>query len=348
MKPRLRRRGGVSLLVAFALFWGGFSSYQGIYLPGNVSKTTWINIPAGATSTQIADLLYQKEVIRSPFWFRAYLALSGQADRLQAGRYPFSPGQNVPSVVGELTRGSVAYNTVSVTFPEGYTVTQMAATLQQAGVCSAQSFMRAVKTDHFSYSFLATSYHRKTVRDPLEGFLFPDTYDFVRGESPKTVIQTMLQMTQQVLDPHRLREIAREGLTVQEVMTVASMIEREAKLKSERPLVASVIYNRLHLHPPMKLQIDATVLYALNGHGSLNHDLYINNPYNTYVYGGLPPGPIANPGLASIQAALHPAKTDYYFYVARNDGSGGHYFSTTYAQQLHNELRSQQNAAHHG
>ncbi|MCL6625664.1 MAG: endolytic transglycosylase MltG [Alicyclobacillus shizuokensis] len=129
-----------------------------------------------------------------------------------------------------------------------------------------------------------------------------------------------------------------------QVVTEASLIEKEAKVDAERPLIASVINNRLHHRPPMKLQIDATIEYIL-GHRDVVtvEDTHVDNPYNTYLHPGLPPGPIASPGLASIRAVLHPAHTDYLYYVAKNDGSGEHYFAATYAQQLRNEARSQHN-----
>lgn len=309
------------------------------------SRHAWVTIPMGASTTQIASILENKHVIANGFFFRVYLYVTGSAPDLQAGEYKFAPGLTLPQVVAELKAGAVLYNTVSVTIPEGYTVKQIAALLAKDGVVSKTSFMTEIKKGRFSFAFLPKMGEQsKLVRDRLEGYLFPDTYDFLRREPAHDVINTMLQETNRVFSPALVKRIKQMHMSVARVLTVASMIEREAELNKERPIIASVIYNRLKIG--MKLQIDATVEYALGGLLNLTDaDLTVNNPYNTYVYHGLPPGPIANPGLLSIQAALHPATTGYYFYVAKFDGSGAHYFSRTFAQQLVNEVKSQRNYA---
>ena len=330
------------LLAAFAaLFWRALTTTP----MGKRGQTTWVNIPLGSSTTQIAGVLEEHGVITNGFWFRVYLYITGSGSDLQAGDYRFASGLTLPQVVAELRQGSVAYNTVTVTIPEGYTVSQIVALLVKDGVCSKQSFMQQVKTGNFPYPFVPSpSKVNKNIRDRLEGYLFPDTYDFLRHEPAHDVINTMLQEMSQVLSPSIQRQMKREHLTVARVLTIASMIEREAMLNRERPIIASVIFNRLKRG--MKLQIDSTVEYALGGVLNLTDaDLLVNNPYNTYMHHGLPPGPIANPGLASIKAVLHPAHTDYYYYVAKFDGSGGHYFSRTFAQQLIDEAKSQRNFA---
>ncbi len=313
---------------------------------GKLGSTQWMNVSQGMSSAEIANLLATHGVIRSPFFFRLYLSITHQGADLQAGRYPFHSGMTMVQVIQELKQGAAQYNTEKVTIPEGFTVRQIASTLATHKICSEQAFMNAVQHDHFSYWFIKQLPHNKAIRDPLEGYLFPDTYDFLIGESPKMVLNTMLGEMNQVLTPARLSVMHQDGLTLPQMLTIASMVEREAKLNSERPLIASVIYNRLHHHPPMRLRIDATVLYAIGYHSSLAPSAFlVNNPYNTYVNYGLPPGPIANPGLASIDATLHPTKTDYYYYVAKGNGTGASYFATTYSQQLANEAKRQQNLA---
>lgn len=329
------------MLAAFGALY--FIANRPSGVPG---QSKWVDVHQGMASVDIADTLASKGLISSPFWFRAYLFLTHQGGDLQAGRYRFSSGMSMVQVIQELKLGAAQFNTVKVTIPEGYTVQQIAAVLAQDKVCSVQSFMYAVHHDHFSYGFIKDIPHNKLVRDPLEGYLFPDTYDFLKGESPTLILQTMLGEMNQVLTPERLQALKKEDMTLSQMMTVASMIEKEAKLNSERPLIASVIYNRLHHHPPMRLRIDATVLYAIGYHSTLPPSAFlVNNPYNTYVFYGLPPGPIANPGIHSIMAALHPAKTDYYYYVAKGNGTGASYFATTYAQQLANEALRAQNLA---
>ncbi len=334
-------------VIAAAVLVGAFFVVRSVvvYTPfGRSGQKMWIDIRPGASSQEIGQELAQHGVIGSPLAFRAYLFLTRQGANLQAGRYQFATGMTLAQVVNELKQGAVRFNTVVVTIPEGFTVTQIAQVLAEKHVCKEKAFMNVVRTGHFSYWFLPSAAHIKAVRDRLEGYLFPDTYDFTIGESPHKVLGTMLGEMNSILTPGRIAAMKRDGLTVRQLLTVASMIEREAKLPRERPLIASVIYNRLHHKPPMKLRIDATVEYAVGFSSNLTaQDLAVNSPYNTYLVDGLPPGPIANPGLASIDAALHPAHTGYYYYVAKGNGTGASYFAATYQQQLANEAKRQQN-----
>ncbi len=311
-------------------------------------RSVVVDIPNGASTTQIAQLLFRRGVIGSAFWFRAYLVLSRQTGVLQAGNYRFSGGETIPQAVAELRQGAVRYNTVAVTIPEGFTVRQIGALLQHDGICSKRAFLaETIKGNLNQFWFIRSIPKNPRIRNRLEGYLFPDTYDFVRGESASQVIVKILTETARILSPALVRRMKVDHLTVAETLTVGSLIEREAKRASDRPLVASVIFNRLHHRPPMPLQLDASIEYAL-GHTTLDltpRDLAIRSPYNTYTHMGLPPGPIANPGLPSIMAALYPAHTHYFYYVASFNGSGGNYYATTYAQQLVNIARSQRNLA---
>lgn len=339
--------GGVLLaLVLVVLLWPVREMYWAAY--GKPGEDIRVVIPQGASTDAIGRILAAQGVIASPTFFRLYLFLSQREKYLQAGDYLFASGMTIPQVAAELTAGDSAYNTVIVTIPEGFTVRQIAHLLAADKVCSYAGFMQ--EADHGSfpqYTFWRSiPLHDKKIRDRLEGYLFPDTYYFLRHETPANVITKILTETNAVLSPSLLQSVKRAKLSLPEVMTVASMIEKEAKLPSDRPLIASVIYNRLHLKPAMKLQIDSTTDYALGGITTLTAaDLQVNNPYNTYVYPGLPPGPIANPGLASIEAAIHPAHTDYYYYVAKGNGTGGSYFAVTYAEQLANIARRAHNLA---
>ncbi|PWI57197.1 endolytic transglycosylase MltG [Sulfoacidibacillus thermotolerans] len=339
---------GVAILFLFLLIAGFFGVINWIaHQPnGKPGQSQWINVRPGMSSVDIADVLTAHGLIQSPLWFRLYLFITQQGADLQAGHYKFQSGMTIAQVVHELKQGAAQYNTVRVTIPEGFTVRQIATVLAAKKVCSYASFMYAVQHDQFSYWFIKALPHNPAIRDRLEGYLFPDTYDFLLGESPKDVLNAMLGEMNQVLTPKRLLAMRQEDLTLTQMLTIASMVEREAKLNRERPLIASVIFNRLHHHPPMRLRIDATVLYAIGDPSILPASAFtVNSPYNTYVDYGLPPGPIANPGLASIEATLHPAKTDYYYYVAKGNGTGASYFATTYQQQLANEAKRQQNLA---
>ncbi|GMA56189.1 UPF0755 protein [Alicyclobacillus sacchari] len=288
--------------------------------------------------------LAARGLVRSAAAFSLYGRLHG-ALAIQAGTYALSPDMGVPQMFAKLSGGDVVSAAVDVTIPEGYDIADIAATLQRDGVCSAQSFLRAVQSNDFTQPFLQRLDGRKQVRYRLEGYLFPDTYQFLRGENPKDIVNEMLNdFASRVLTPANLKLMQASGLSLNQVVTEASLIENEAEVAQERPLIASVIDNRLKLH--MRLQIDATVDYAIGHHLAVVTDADIldaKNAYNTYLVAGLPPGPICSPGLASIEAVLHPAHTQYLYYVAKEDGSGEHYFAQTYAQQLHNEMLAEQN-----
>ncbi|MCL6515966.1 endolytic transglycosylase MltG [Alicyclobacillus sp.] len=312
--------------------------------------TGWadVTVRPGESFADVAQALAAAGCVRNAEVFRLYAAWTGQAHRVQAGHYRIARGQAMSAVLDQLVGGRVVTDAVTVTIPEGFTVTQIADRLQASGVCSRQAFLDAVQHDTFSYDFVQAIPADKRIKWRLEGYLFPDTYRFTKGEAAHDVIDEMLRTFADRVTPEMRAEAKAQGKTLHEVLTEASMIEREAKVASERPLIASVIENRLHRKPPMKLQIDATVEYVL-GHRDVvtDKDLEVDDPYNTYRYEGLPPGPIANPGLSSIEAALHPAHTDYLYYVVKNDGSGEHYFAATYAQQLHNEALSRANLKAH-
>jgi UPF0755 protein len=307
-----------------------------------------ITIRPGEPLAEVADDLAAAGCIRSAGVFRLYAHWSGQAGRVQAGHYRIARGLPLPVVLAQLVGGDVVSDTVTVTIPEGFTVTQIADRLQAAGVCSRQAFLDAVQHDDYPFDFVKAIPANAKIQWRLEGYLFPDTYQFTRGEKAHDVVAEMLRTFDARVTPEMRATAKAEGKTLHQVLTEASMIEREARVDKERAVIASVIENRLHQTPPMKLQIDATVEYVL-GHRDVltDKDLQVDNPYNTYRYAGLPPGPIANPGLASIEAALHPAHTSYLYYVVKNDGSGEHFFATTYAQQLHNEAVSRANLKAH-
>jgi len=225
-----------------------------------------------------------------------------------------------------------------VTIPEGYTVTQIEEILAEKGIVDRTRFREALKSEDFSLPYLSPA-----PRDPrhLEGFLFPATYEFPAGLAEKEIIGLMLQRFDAVLTPELQRRSQAMGLSVREVVTLASLVEREARLDEERPIIAAVFLNRLRRG--MRLESCATIQYILGKQKEklTYRDLQIPSPYNTYLHDGLPPGPIANPGLASIKAVLYPAEVDYLYFVARGDGS--HYFSRTLGEHQTAARRYQRN-----
>jgi UPF0755 protein len=283
-----------------------------------------VSIPRGSSVKQIAAILADRGVVRSAFSIRLAAMLSGDSSRLRDGQYVLSPAESPALILKDLEGGKSPTGLVIV--PEGFTLVQIAERLQEQGVTDGDDFLDVATTQGRTFrcrdGFVPPN-------DDLEGYLFPDSYQFDLGEPTRSVIQTMLdRFDAAVVASH---PNVRDWRTP---IVVGSMVEREAKLECDRPLVAAVIYNRLKVG--MRLQIDATVEYALLRHkGRLMYsDLRTASPYNTYLHKGLPPGAICNPGLPSIEAALNPANVDYLYYV---QGPGEvHLFSRTLSEQDRN------------
>ncbi|MHB1418131.1 MAG: endolytic transglycosylase MltG [Bacillota bacterium] len=289
-----------------------------------------LTIPPAATTTQIAELLYQEGLIRNNWFFRVYTRYTDQDKKLRAGEYMVSPSESLQEILNKLTKGqTVAY---SFTIPEGLTVTEIADLLSRKGFVDRQRFLEQVQKGKFNFPY-ADQFPKG--KDRLEGFLFPDTYAVPRGVTEEKIIQIMLNRFVEVYKAQLEKGVMEKGLSVRDIVTVASLVEREAKVDEERERIAGVIYNRLQIDMP--LQIDATVLYALGGHKPqvTYEDLATDSPYNTYKYKGLPPGPIANPGLKSLHAALNPEIHKYFYYVVKSNGA--HQFSKTLEE--HNAAR---------
>lgn len=285
-------------------------------------KPVTVVIPVGSGVRSIARRLADAGVIRSQLMFRWEVRSLGAGSQLKAGEYRFPAGEPLDQVVRRLMKGMEPYRQVVI--PEGWTVRQIAELLAREKLCPEAEFVRAASVSPADYSLPVT-----TRRPTLEGYLMPDTYRLPLRCSGARVVRVMTDnWKRRVWGP--LESELRKGPGPDQRMIIAAMIEREAQHPRERPLIASVIRNRLQRG--MKLQIDATVLYALGRHKDrvLFRDLEVDHPYNTYRIPGLPPGPICNPGLASIQAALRPAETKFLYYVARSDGS--HVFTTNAAE----------------
>jgi UPF0755 protein len=308
------------LLVTLAALAAGAAVsvlYRRVHEPfqGYAGGEVFIDIRPGLGTRGIEQRLVGAGVIRDSLTFRAALWLSGNARRLQAGEYRFDRPVTALAALDKIARGEVDF--VSLTFPEGLTILEMAEIFESHGFGAASAFVTAAKDPS---PILALD----PAATDLEGYLFPETYSLPRHTDAPTLVRQMVAHFQQVLTPEFRATIEAQGLSVRQAVTLASLVEKETARADERPVVAAVYENRLRIG--MALQCDPTVIYALLRGGKYNGnlrrtDLAFNSPYNTYRYPGLPPGPIASPGRASIEAALYPADVDYLYFVSRNDGS---------------------------
>lgn len=290
-----------------------------------------IVVSKGTNLAIVADDLYEKGVIRSRLWFR----YNGQdvARNIKPGTYTIEPNINIEDIYSVLQEGEQEEH-IKLTFPEGFILYQFAERVSESGFSTIEEFINA--TDRYfmenGYEFDTTSLYFN-----MEGYLFPDTYFFNKDQTVDDIVATLANTMYNKLFTDENKSRAKElGLTLHEVLTIASLIEREAYNDEERANISGVIYNRLEINMP--LQIDATVIYGI-GEGKehmtrvLYEDLEADNFYNTYKNTGLPPGPIASPGKNSIHAALYPEDHDYFYYVL---GENGHVFSKTYSEHLNN------------
>jgi UPF0755 protein len=309
-----------------------------------------VTIDKGMRGSKVANLLEQNGLIRNSFLFSAWMKLKDEGSKFQAGVYELTPGMTRDQIVAKLNSGDiVAAASVRFTIPEGFTVQQIADRLAKTANVSKDSFIRAAADPAKWTGSAWTSQIPKDahLRYPLEGYLFPDTYEVRNGSSEADIINRMLSELDKKLDqlPEDWQTTLQErGMTVHQMLTIASLVEREVVVDKERAVVSGVIQNRLAKKMP--LQIDATIQYLLNKpkENLLTEDLKVQSPYNTYLNAGLPPGPIATPSLKSIEAALYPAKTPYLYYVTKKDGSNSHLFAVTYAQHQKNIRLSEKNA----
>ena len=304
----------------------GYAAWH-VYAPVQPAEKQFVMLRPGYSTRRIALELKKAGIIRSELAFRLWHA-THRKQTLKAGEYLFEHEATLPQVFDRVARGDIYFHVVTI--PEGYTMFDIAKAMEDAGLCSAADFLRLARTQTQLVSDLAPD--AKT----LEGYLYPNTYQFTRTQSLEEMAAAMV---------HQFRQVARElglipagaGVDVPRVVTMASIVEKETAAPDERPLVASVYYNRLALK--MALDADPSVIYAelLAGsyQGSLHHaDLAVNSAYNTYRFAGLPPGPIANPGRTALAAALHPGQTKFLYFVS--DANGHHRFATSLAEHDRN------------
>jgi UPF0755 protein len=325
---RRHRRFLVPLLVIVALVgiaaaWFLTSLYQPS--KGMGTGRARVVIPRGSSLGLIAERLDAAGVIAKPFFFKLRVRMAGHANDLKPGRYLLQKNMAYGDVIDKLTVG-VPRTVINVTIPEGRARREIAPLVKHAGVKG--SYMRAsVRSRH-----LNPRRYGAPRRAALEGFLFPSTYELKRGATVRGLVRKQLDAFKQNFAKVGMSYARKKNLTPYDVVTIASMVEREASLDRERPLIAAVIYNRLKQGIP--LGIDATIRYVThNWTRPLRvSELEVKSGYNTRTHQGLPPGPIGNPGLASLKAAAHPARAKYLFYVVKPCGNGAHAFASTDAQ----------------
>ena len=335
------RRLGLLALLAISAFGAGAAWLESqISRPyrGHRPEKVFVEIPRGASRWKIAEILRGSDVIRSRLAF-ALFADWHYRKRLQAGEYLIDRPLNSREVFWRISHGQIFVHTVTI--PEGWTMFDIAAEFERQGLCSRGDFLAAAHDTSLVWDLAPQA-------KSLEGFLFPSTYEFTRRTTCEEAVKRMVEDFRSVWESLVPADAPPPGsLTPAQVVTLASLVERETPNAAERPIVAGVFYNRLRLNRPM--QCDPTVQYAmaLEGHPikDVRHkDLLIDSPYNTYEHRGLPPGPISNPGEASLRAALSPAMTDYLYFVANDEG--GHFFSRTLDEHNRNVARLRRLLAH--
>jgi UPF0755 protein len=301
-----------------------------------------ITVESGASAKDIGGDLAAQGVIRSGRLFEVLVGLTGVQNSLEAGDYEFERGVPAIEAVHRIAEGRTASR--GIVFPEGMRIEEMGELLAARGIVTKQQFLDAIAAGGYSEPFLT-----QIGTTDLQGFLYPAGYEFNREADAGQIVATMLRAFQ---DNVATLPLENQTLSLYEVVTLASIVEREAVVPEERPLIAAVFLNRLRTGIP--LQADPTVQFALTtAPGSVEQfgywkkdvtfeDLEYDSPYNTYVYPGLPPGPITNPGLSSIEAVIRPATTEFLFFVAKGDGSGEHVFAETLEEHLQNVAREQQ------
>ena len=323
------------LALAAAVIWFLVQLFQPLH--GSPHGSVTVTVPAHSNARQIGDELAKDGVISSGFFFELRATLAGERSDLRAGTYHLQRGMSYGAVLKVLTTAPPAAKTTNITITEGRTRAQINDLLRSQGVKG--SYFAATR---HSPQIKFAAYGAPGHTPDLEGFLFPNTYQLVEPISISKLVHDQLTTFRQQFGRVNLGYARSKHLTPYDVLTIASLVQGEAATAHDEPLVASVIYNRLRLG--MKLQIDATVRYASGNYSKpiSESQLHSGSPWNTYVHKGLPPTPIDNPGLRAIQAAAHPARTNFLFFVAKVCGNGSSVFESNYHQFLADEAKYQQ------
>ncbi len=317
-----------AVLIPMVLFFGGLAAY---FLPdsnrlADSERIIYLHVRPGADARSIAASLEEEGIIGNQHRFFWYAKLNGVANDFKTGTYTFHGNMDTDEVIDKLLIGENAM--VKFTIPEGFGVKEIAERLSEMGIADEKEFLKLAK-DFAPYRYMKK---QKDVRYAAEGFLFPDTYTIDADMDTESIMRMMAQDLDARLTEELRRRAEREDLSIYELITLASLVEKEARYDEDRPIIAQVFFKRLELGMP--LQTDASLQYLLDEpkEDVTIADTKIDSPYNTYQHAGLPPGPIASPGMAAIEAVLYPADTDYLYFVADRDGHN--HYSHTYARHL--------------
>ena len=314
--------GLILLLIAAA----GWFSYEFRRLPSHPQEAVIFTVERGSDVRSISKALVRQGVMQKEWPFFLGYRLFHSSDTLKAGEYSFDLPLSPRQILEKILEGKVTLYPVTVR--EGLTRRETADHMNLTLHLEKKDFLEAA-----SETGLISELDPQAKN--LEGYLFPETYHFPRRTTVETIVGTMVAQFKDVFSPQWSRRAAELGMSIREVVTLASLIEKETSAADEKPIVSGVFHNRLRIG--MKLDCDPTIIYALKEEGIFDgnlrkRDMTWDNPYNTYMYAGLPPGPIANPGRDSIEAALYPADVDYFYFVSKNDGT--HHFSRTFREHL--------------
>lgn len=301
---------------------------------GNAALVSF-EIKSGQGVDEIGDNLEEAKLITGKDFFKLYLLQSGRGSKLRAGSYQLSPAMTITQMVDTFTGGGsgLKSNEARVSLAEGLSNEETLNELKKSGAVDSGADFENIEIDEDAYDFLSD----KPARADLQGYLFPDTYNFFKDSELQVVTEKILDNFDSKLTPEMRSDIKDQGKSIYDTLILASIIEKEAGNKEEMPTIASVFVNRLAIG--QALQSDATVNYITHAGRAMptSEDLSVDSPYNTYKYPGLPPTPICNPGIEAIKAAIYPEKTDYFYFLTTQDGEQTTYFSKTYEEHLQNK-----------
>lgn len=324
----------VLLLIVIAIIWKVNSCITSIYKPYDVNDNTeyTIEIAEGSGASEVAKTLYENKIIRNGTAFKEVLEKNGLEKHIKSGKFKLKKSmtlEEIANIIAGKSETSSEEDTVKVTIPEGFELSRIAQRLEEKNLVSSEDFLSECKNvDKYkeNYDFLANINN-----DSLEGFLFPATYDIKIGSSSEEIVTMMLNAFQNI---YNKLNADGEIKDLNYLITLASIVEREAKLEEERPIIAKVFLNRIEKN--IRLQSCATIQYALGERKAKlsKEDLKVDSPFNTYTHDGLPPAPICNPGEASIVACMNPADVDYLYFVVKPGSDGAHNFSKDYNKFL--------------
>jgi UPF0755 protein len=320
----LKKLGIAILLILIFVFIGAAGAYLDIVSyaqkpPNTAPVETLVVVQSGQGFKSLSSVLYQKGVILNPFKFRLFARIKGYDKHIKAGEYMLSSAMTPEKILETMVDGKVHLH--RLTIPEGYNLRQIARAVENAGFATEEDFLKAADDPDF---VRAKGIDAQT----FEGYLYPDTYYFPKGFTPENIISSMVKRFWSVFKPEWKERAKTLGLTIHQVITLASIIEKETAVDDERPIISSVFHNRLKRN--MRLESDPTVIYGMGDYnGNITRkDLERPTPYNTYTKKGLPPGPISNTGAKAIEAALYPADGKFLYFVSKNNGT--HHFSTNF------------------